>query len=45
MYEWLLYAYPRNMATPDQCKAAVEKNRITPEQYLEITGEEYVVAV
>lgn len=41
MYKWLLLAYPRGMATVEQCKSAVAKNEITKEQYLEITGDEY----
>lgn len=43
MYEWLLKAYPKGMATIEQCKLAVSKNKITSEQYKEITGEEYIV--
>jgi hypothetical protein len=42
MYEWLKLAYPKGMATPEQCKGAVVKNKITPEQFKEITGVEYV---
>ena len=42
MYEWLKVAYPKGMATLEQCKLAVEKNKISDIQYKEITGEEYV---
>lgn len=41
MYEWLKIAYPKGMATIEQCKVAVVKNKITKIQFLEITGEEY----
>lgn len=41
MYNWLLFAYPRGMATLEQCKLAVEKNKITAEQYKDITGLDY----
>lgn len=41
MVEWLKYAYTNNMATIDQCKLAVNKGKITEEQYKEITGEDY----
>jgi uncharacterized XkdX family phage protein len=42
MFEWLKVAYPKGMATLEQCKTAVIKGKITTEQYKEITGEEYV---
>lgn len=42
MYEWLKFAYPLGMATHEQMKVAVIKNKITAEQFYEITGEEYV---
>jgi hypothetical protein len=42
MFEWLKYAYPRGMATIEQCKSAVVRGKITIEQYREITGEEYI---
>ena len=38
MYEWLKIAYPKGMATIEQCKMAVEKEKITKEQYFKITG-------
>ena len=41
MYEWLKKAYPRGMATLEQCKISVVKNKITQAQYKEITGEKY----
>lgn len=41
MYDWLKMAYPKGMATLEQCKLAVQKEKITAEQYKEITGEEY----
>lgn len=41
MYEWLKIAYPKGMATLEQCKLAVTKNKITILQFKEITGEEY----
>lgn len=43
MYEWLKIAYPKGMATLEQCRLAVFKNKITIDQYKEITGEEYIV--
>lgn len=43
MYEWLLVAYPKGMATLEQCKMAVVKKKITKPQYLEITGLVYEV--
>ena len=42
MYEWLKMAYPKGMATLEQCKLAVIKSKITTEQFKEITGEEYI---
>lgn len=42
MYDWLKTAYPLEMATLDQCKLAVSKNKITADQFKEITGEDYV---
>jgi len=41
MYEWLKKAYPLGFATLEQCRSAVEKGRITAEQFEEITGESY----
>ena len=41
MYEWLKQAYPMGFATLAQCRLAVERNRITADQYKEITGEDY----
>ena len=42
MYEWLVFAHPLGMATLEQCKSAVQKGKITAEQYKEITGQDYV---
>ena len=42
MYAWLKIAYPKGMATLDQCKLAVTKNKITANQFKEITGEDYI---
>ena len=42
MYAWLSIAYPKGMATLEQCKLAVVRNKITPAQFKEITGVEYV---
>ena len=41
MFEWLKKAYPLGFATLAQCRSAVEKGKITEEQFEEITGEEY----
>ena len=41
MYEWLKKAYPRGMATIEQCRLAVVKNKITTTQFEEITGMVY----
>ena len=41
MLEWLKLAYPKGMATLDQCKLAVVKSKITVGQFKEITGEDY----
>jgi hypothetical protein len=41
MYEWLKIAYPKSMATLEQCRLAVAKNKITPAQFFEITGTIY----
>jgi hypothetical protein len=35
--------YERNFWTKDQVKQAVEKNKITPDEYQEIANEEYQV--
>jgi len=43
MFEWLITAYPKGMATIEQCKLAVVKSRITAEQFKVITGEDYIV--
>mgnify|MGYP000849566375 CR=1 FL=1 len=45
MYEWLKYAFSLNMATIEQCEKAVEKGKITVEQFKEITGRDYPVTV
>jgi|LFRM01.2.fsa_nt_gb uncharacterized XkdX family phage protein len=42
MYDWLRFAYPLGMATIEQCKTAVEKGKITAEQFKDITGEDYI---
>ena len=42
MYDWLKMAYPKKMATLEQCKMAVVKGKITVVQYEEITGVMYV---
>ena len=42
MYDWLLFAYPKGMATLEQCKLAVQKNKITVDQFKDITGLDYV---
>lgn len=42
MFDWLKYAYPLNMATLEQCKAAVIKGKITAVQFKEITGQDYI---
>lgn len=41
MYTWLKFAYPKNMATIEQCKKAVELLKITPVEFKEITKEDY----
>jgi hypothetical protein len=41
MYEWLKLAYPKGMATIEQCRVAVTKNKITTLQFEEITGMVY----
>jgi hypothetical protein len=41
MFEWLKYAYPLSMATLEQCEKAVVKDKITAEQFKEITGQDY----
>ena len=41
MYEWLKTAYPKGMATLEQCKSAVVKKKITIAQFEEITGMVY----
>ncbi len=38
MYEWLRAAYPKGMATLEQCRIAVVKEKITKVQFEEITG-------
>lgn len=42
MYNWLKFAYPLGMATMEQCKQAVVKNKITIDNFKEITGADYV---
>ena len=42
MYDWLKFAYPLGMATIEQCKMAVEKGKITAEQFKDITGVDYI---
>ena len=42
MFEWLKVAYPLGMATLSQCKIAVAKGKISSDQFVEITGTEYV---
>ena len=42
MFDWLKLAYPKGMATLDQCKLAVVKSKITVDQFKEITGEDYI---
>ena len=41
MYEWLKKAYPKGMATIEQCRVAVVKGKITTAQFAEITGMDY----
>ena len=41
MYEWLKKAYSLGFATLEQCRIAVEKGKITIEQFEEITGGKY----
>lgn len=41
MYAWLKSAYPKGMATIEQCRTAVAKNKITALQFEEITGMVY----
>lgn len=38
MYDWLKAAYPKGMATVEQCRSAVVKKKITKVQFEEITG-------
>lgn len=45
MYDWLRFAYPLGMATIEQCKMAVEKGKITAEQFKDITGVDYIQLV
>lgn len=42
MFSWLITAYPLNLATFEQCRLAVEKNKITKEEFKIITGEDYI---
>lgn len=42
IFEWLKFAYPLDMATLEQCKTAVQKAKITTEQFKTITGTDYV---
>lgn len=41
MYAWLKNAYVVGMADIDQCKRAVEKNKLTKEQFKEVTNIDY----
>jgi hypothetical protein len=41
MFEWLKVAYVKGMATLEQCKRAVVRDKITIGQYKEITGIDY----
>ncbi len=36
MYTWLKYAYPKGWATEEQCRRAVELNKISEIQFQEI---------
>lgn len=42
MFEKIKRFYDLGLWTKDMVRIAVKKNIITPEQYKEITGEEYV---
>ena len=42
MYEKIKRFYDMGLWSKEQVRNAVEKDIITPEQYKEITGEEYV---
>ncbi|GAU79496.1 XkdX family protein [Fusibacter sp. 3D3] len=41
MYAWLKYAYPKRWASEEQCRRAVELNKINAIQFKEITNLEY----
>jgi hypothetical protein len=41
MYEWLKTAFPKGMATVEQCRTALVKGKITIAQFQEITGTIY----
>lgn len=42
-YEKIKSYYDRGLWTKEQVKKAVEMNKITQEQYKEITGEDYII--
>ena len=42
MFDWLMFAYPKGMATLVQCQLAVSKSLITTDQFKAITGVDYV---
>ena len=41
MFAWLKYAYPKEWATVEQCRRAVELGKIDEENFYEITNIEY----
>jgi len=40
-YQWCKFAYERDWATKDQLQIWVRAKKITPEEYKDITGDEY----
>lgn len=40
-FEWCKYAYDRGWARVDQLRIWVQANKITAEQFKEITGQDY----